>query len=152
MKIQNRKNVATGLLFLFIGVGTLWISSSYPLGSASSMGPGYFPTILGTILCVLSLILFGDGLKREDAEDEFLTWNFAPLLIITVAVILFAVLLEPAGLVLSTMIMVFVSGLASPRSKLVTNIISAVLLAAITVAIFSFALGLNIPILPKIIG
>ena len=51
--IRDRKDVAAGLLFAAIGLATAIVASEYPLGTMRSIGPGYFPIMIGIVLALL---------------------------------------------------------------------------------------------------
>ena len=54
MSIKSQKDFVSGLMFTAIGAGFAWNSAlSYDIGSASQMGPGYFPLVLGLVLVLL---------------------------------------------------------------------------------------------------
>lgn len=52
-RIHNKKDLAAGLLFVAIGAATIIGASDYPLGTIRSIGPGYFPIMLGIALALL---------------------------------------------------------------------------------------------------
>jgi len=59
MKIANGKDFWAGLMFVAFGLGFVGVARDYTMGSAVSMGPAYFPTVLGSMLAVLGgVILF----------------------------------------------------------------------------------------------
>jgi putative tricarboxylic transport membrane protein len=58
MKITNGKDFWAGLMFVGFGLGFMWVSQNYPMGTAVRMGPAYFPTVLGGMLAVLGGVVF----------------------------------------------------------------------------------------------
>jgi putative tricarboxylic transport membrane protein len=58
MKVTNGKDFWAGLMFMGFGLGFMWVSQNYPMGTAVRMGPAYFPTVLGGILIVLGAVVF----------------------------------------------------------------------------------------------
>jgi Tripartite tricarboxylate transporter TctB family len=58
MKITNGKDFWAGLMFIGFGLGFMWVSQNYPMGTAVRMGPAYFPTVLGGMLAVLGGVVF----------------------------------------------------------------------------------------------
>lgn len=56
---MNFKELYTGILVASVGVVFVLISFSYPLGTASNMGPGYYPLLVAiiTVAAGLSLIV-----------------------------------------------------------------------------------------------
>lgn len=72
MKVKNRKDLYSGIMFLVFGILTVWLAQSYNLGTSARMGPGYFPAVLGGILAVIgaivSVVALGTPTSAEDAE------------------------------------------------------------------------------------
>jgi hypothetical protein len=58
MHIKNGKDFWAGLMFVAFGLVFMLVSLRYPQGSASQMGSGYFPTVLGGLLAVLGGAVF----------------------------------------------------------------------------------------------
>lgn len=54
---ERIKDFATGILFLVIGIFFKVHSQSYELGSASAMGPGYYPDFISSILILVGIII-----------------------------------------------------------------------------------------------
>jgi hypothetical protein len=50
------KDFWTGLIYLFFGSSALIIARNYSLGTATKMGPSYFPSILGILLIIIGFI------------------------------------------------------------------------------------------------
>jgi len=51
------KDILSGALFIFISLVFFYKSNSYPMGTYSNMGPGYFPMLISIILILIGLIL-----------------------------------------------------------------------------------------------
>lgn len=155
LKIRSRKDfnaglmfIAFGAMFLIIAAGVPGIESmpGYPMGSAVRMGPAYFPTILGGLLVLLGVIVLIEGLVEDDAPPAKTHWR--PLLWILASVILFGVLIGPAGIVVATMALVLVCAFGGHEFKWVEMLIEAVVLAIAVVLIFSYGLGLPFRLFP----
>jgi hypothetical protein len=58
MRITNGKDFWAGLMFIAFGIGFMFVSRNYPMGTAVRMGPAYFPTVLGGMLAVLGAVVF----------------------------------------------------------------------------------------------
>lgn len=54
---MNKKEFLSGLLFLIIGGFFKIQSQSYEFGTASFMGPGYYPNLLSNILIIIALLI-----------------------------------------------------------------------------------------------
>ena len=53
--IRGPKDFWTGVIYVLFGGLAFWIARDYGFGTASRMGPGYFPTILGAILVLIGV-------------------------------------------------------------------------------------------------
>ncbi|MFN6321886.1 MAG: tripartite tricarboxylate transporter TctB family protein, partial [Burkholderiales bacterium] len=64
LKIKNLPDFMSGLIFTSLGLVVMWAAGEYRLGSAASMGPGYFPRMLGAVLALLGLIVLAQSFGR----------------------------------------------------------------------------------------
>ena len=58
-----RKNVLAGLMFIGVAAFGLWLSRDYPIGTALRMGTGYVPRLLCWILLGLGALVLVQGLR-----------------------------------------------------------------------------------------
>jgi hypothetical protein len=150
MKIKNAKDFWAGLMFLAFGVGFVVVARNYSMGTAVRMGPSYFPTVLGGILALLGVVIF---LRSFVIHPEKVgRFHLKPLLIVLVAIVLFALALKPLGLVIATLIVVGVGAFASHEFSLKATIVLAVILAVFAVVVFYYGLGLPFNIWPAALG
>jgi len=70
MRIKDQKDFYAGLVFIVFGGLAMWLSTTYNMGTAARMGPGYFPFWLGGTLATLgAIVLFKSlGTAAEGAE------------------------------------------------------------------------------------
>ena len=148
IRIRNPQDLLAGLLFLAIAAGALWVAWDYPTGSAVRMSSGYVPRLLCLLLALIGLFV---TLRSFAVEGPALTTvRPRPLLLITLAVVVFAYSIQTLGLVLATVLITVIGGLASPQVRLMEMIAAAAVLAALTSAIFVWGIGLPIPIWPEL--
>jgi len=145
--IRHPKDFYSGLIFIAFGVGAIVIANNYPLGTAARMGPGYFPRILGILLILLGAALSLRALKLKG--EPIAAWKWRPLLTVLGSVVLFGYIVNLAGLVVSTIILIVMSSWASTEFRLKESIISGVLLSALVVGVFVIGLKLQLPIWPS---
>jgi hypothetical protein len=138
--IHNGKDFYAGLFFFFIGIVTVLEARGYSVGTARNMGPGYFPILLGYLLLMIGggtavrgLWLKGEGIKIR---------SIRPLLMVSGAVLSFAFLLKPCGLILAILALVFMSCLGSREFRFRDVVILFFVLVAIATVLFVYALGL----------
>jgi hypothetical protein len=106
MRITNPKDFWAGTLYIVFGAGAVLIARSYPFGSATRMGPSYFPTILGVILALLGLLSLFRAFRSDGDPVGSIAWK--PLLAITGGTALFAFLLPRAGLPLALAVLILI--------------------------------------------
>jgi MFS family permease len=78
MRIKDQKDFYAGLVFIVFGGLAMWLSTTYNMGTAARMGPGYFPFWLGGTLAVLgAIVLFkslgtpAEGAEKTDIKPMF---------------------------------------------------------------------------------
>lgn len=93
------------LVFLIIGM-TFIIESRKISASAygSSVGPDIFPMGLGIILILLSIRLFFETRRYSTVKAKGQSLDYKRFLIILVSAILYGLLLEPLGYVITTFV------------------------------------------------
>lgn len=135
-----------GVLFLAFGAAAIWLAHDYPMGSASRMGAGYYPTAVAILLCLFGIALAARGLVREG--ETVARGALRPFLVL-LGVVAFGVLLVPAGLVVATAALIGLGALASRQSRLVESVVAILVLIVFAVAVFVWGLGLPISIWPN---
>ncbi|HEX4326378.1 MAG TPA: tripartite tricarboxylate transporter TctB family protein [Burkholderiales bacterium] len=70
MRIKDQKDFFAGLMFVIFGSLTMWLSTTYNMGTAARMGPGYFPFWLGGTLTALGAIVLFKSLGAHDGNVE----------------------------------------------------------------------------------
>lgn len=148
--IRNPKEFGSGLLFAGFGLAAIVIGSSYPVGTAARMGPGYFPRGLGMILIALGVILIFHSLRKDGPRIAIK--DLRPLLIVLGSVVLFGLVVVKIGLVLATILLVIVASTASHEFRWKEAVVASGFLAAFVVAAFSYGLKLQLPIFPAFLA
>lgn len=143
--IRHSKDFWSGALFLAVGSTAVFIARGYPMGTAISMGPSYFPTVLGVLLALIGLAIMVRALLQPGEAVERFAWK--QIAIIQSAVVLFGLLVQGAGLLPATMVLTLVSAYASTRFKWIPSLLLAIGLTAFSGLVFVKALGLPIPLI-----
>jgi putative tricarboxylic transport membrane protein len=146
MHVKSSKDFAAGLMFLAIGIGAYYIGASYNMGIPQRPGTGVLPRILawclmgsGVLLCIQALLAEGPKLDA---------WAWRPLIMITLATIAFALLVDPAGLVVAMIVSMTLAALGTPDTRWGEFALFMVLMLAIGVGLFIYGLGMPIKVLP----
>lgn len=145
--VKGASDVLAGLLFVGFGVLALYLSRDYPMGTASRMGPGYFPTILGILLSILGAgVMLRGFLVRDDPPRNF-AWLQG--LLVLLAIGLFALTVESLGIVIAVALVVGVSALASGTLRWFELLLLIIIMVALAVGMFTYGLDLPFKILPN---
>jgi len=135
---------------MFIAIGAFFaiLARSYQMGTPAKMGSGYFPFWLGVLLGLLGLFVLLGSLKSTAPESGIGKWDWKSVLWVTVSVLIFAISLPYAGLVVSLVVLIFVSAMASHEFHWKGTLVSAVLLNVIAYFAFVWGLKLQFPVWP----
>ena len=94
MNIKSQKDFFSGLMFLIVGGGFAYGATSYSIGTAARMGPGYFPLLLGVILSILgAFVLFFSLVVERPDHDPVGKFAWAPILYVLGSNISFGIML-----------------------------------------------------------
>lgn len=147
MKIKGPKDFWAGVMFVGSGLFfVVWAVTHYQMGSAVRMGPAYFPAVLGGLLVVLGLaILLGSLAFEGPAVPPFI---FRPLLLISLACVLYGYLMKPLGLVGATAALVYVGALGGHEFRWKEATILFVVLFIFSWGVFLKLLALPFPLWP----
>jgi hypothetical protein len=141
--VRNRggKDFLAGVLYVLLGAGAIVAARQNTLGTAASMGPGYFPIMLGVLLLIIGVFVTVRGIYRGSQPVGRVA--IRPILLVLSAVCFFALTIERLGLASAVFGVVVVGYLANPRWRLIELGLLAVLLTAACIGIFVY--GLNLP-------
>ncbi|BDB25060.1 membrane protein [Cupriavidus sp. TA19] len=152
MRIRSQKDFASGLMFILVGFGFSWVARGYSMGTAAKMGPGYFPFWLGIVLALLGVLVLAGSLSSKMEEDQLARWDIKTLLWILGSVVLFGLLLKPLGMVLSVLVLVLVSSMASHEFSWKGAILNAIILVLISLGAFVYGINLQMPVWPAFLA
>lgn len=161
MKIKSQKDFFAGAMFSAFGVAYAWGATSYTVGTAARMGPGYFPLMVGVLIAILGSLIMLKALRAGGPDGDpigAVAWR--PLVFIIGANLAFGVLLAgvpalgiPAmGLIIATYALTFIASMASDQFKAKGVFVLATILAVGSYIAFEMALKLNFPIWPSFIA
>ena len=147
MRIKSGQDLATGALFITVGVAALWIGADYPMGTPQRPGTGVLPYILswcligtGALLWLKAVLADGPGLTR---------WAWQPVIMVTLATVAFALLVDRFGLVAAMLASMTLAALGTPETRWREYAIFSAIMLAIGVGLFIYGLGMPISTLPK---
>jgi hypothetical protein len=147
MHIRSPKDFWAGLSFVALGAAFVALALQYRLGDLHRIGPGLFPTLIGSLLVGLGLIVAGRALVLVGPSIERI--HFRPLLVSLAAILLFALALQWLGVVAAIAVLVLVGAYASCDVRIWQVLALAAFLIVFSVAIFVWLLGLPLPLWPS---
>lgn len=143
------RNLLGGLLFIALGLATIAIARGYPMGSATRMGPGYFPQMIGIGIALLGLALAVQGvLARAAAEERATGLALRPIIAVMSAIAAFAWLVEGWGLLAAISALVLLARLSRRDGSALELLLLVIALNAIAVLIFVTGLNMTLRVGP----
>ena len=94
MQLRNKQDFWSGVMFILLGLGFAWKATSYSMGTAARMGPGYFPHWLGILMAILGAVVLLTSLRPKAEETTVAKLDFKILAIIIGAIVGFGLLLR----------------------------------------------------------
>lgn len=141
----NLKDLGAGLLFagigLFFALGA-WFDLS--IGTATSMGPGYFPFGLGALLTCFGIGILAKGFRASPESISAVPWRGAALLL--GAVLFFTLGIDRLGSLPALAGCSFLAALSPDDSTWKSAAVITAALTAFCVIVFIYALGLPYPL------
>lgn len=133
----------SGGVLLMAGLVMLFFAWSYPTGTVNQMGPGFIPQTIGILIsCFAVAIIIIDLKAPQLAQAGPMHWR--GLIFVSAAIVIFAVLVDVAGLVPSMFLAIAVSMFADNHARPIP-----VLIYSISATFFGwllFLVGLELPI------
>jgi putative tricarboxylic transport membrane protein len=143
--IRNPRDFLSGLIFGGVGLATVYVGRESSMGTATKMGPGYFPTVLGMLLVLIGLSLVVRAFITTG--ERIRGFALRPLVLVLGATIVFGLLIRSAGLVVSVVALVLISAAGSRVVVWPPAVALAIGLAGVSAIVFVKLLGLPIPLL-----
>ncbi|MBB3999612.1 tripartite tricarboxylate transporter TctB family protein [Aureimonas pseudogalii] len=142
--VRSRRDVIAGAIFIAIALAFGLEASTYPLGTALRMGPGFMPLFLAVLLAVFGAIVLGTSLKRhETISPTPIPWKAIGLVCAALAV--FGEFGLALGLVPVVVVCTFTVALASAKNSPLAALAIALSLAALCWLIFKVGLNVSLP-------
>ena len=151
MRPKSTQDLATGLMFLVVGVAGLIIGWNYPMGTAQRPDTGVLPRILswcligtGGIIAVKAFLFDGEALDLKN-------WAWRPVMMIALAATSFALLVDSMGLFIAMAVSMTLAAAGTDETRWDEYILFAFTMIFIGVAMFIAALGMPIKVWPPFI-
>lgn len=139
----NFAELGVGLALVALGLLAAWEGSHYRIGTLTRMGPGMFPLALGIVLAALGAAAALEGMRADEAE---IPASLRAFVAISAAIVAWALLVEPFGLVVATVVLIVLSALAMPPVRILPTLLLAAALCLLGEFLFIDLLG--VPLTP----
>lgn len=144
--IKGSQDLAAGIMFMAFGAIALYVGWDYPLGTAQRPGTGVLPAILSALLLVAGGLLVIKGFAVSDEGVGH--WAWRPFVCTTLAVILFGLLIDDLGLVVTMALSMTVCAIGTPETRWREYLAFLLIMIFIGVGTFIWGLGMPIPTWP----
>ncbi len=145
VRVRSAADLVGAVWLLGLAAFALWAGRGLEGGTLRSMGPAMVPRSIalaigaaGLLLLALSLLKDGPGLGR---------WPLRGPIVVTIAILAFALTIRTVGLALAGPLVVIVGGSASPESRPRELVVFGLVLTALCIGLFKYLLSLPIPVL-----
>lgn len=143
------------LVFLVLGI--LVVVEAQKISTSaygSSVGPSVFPTGLGILLIVLSVLLLVETVRNKKVyaivgeKEDVTTPNYKRFIIIFLAALGYVLLLDILGYLITTFVFLVIGFQALERGKILNSVIVAAVFSCIIYFGYVNVLGGSLPGLP----
>jgi hypothetical protein len=143
-RIKSPQDFGAAIILIVIGLAGLWFGRDYEMGTVSQMGPGYMPFLLSVGLIIFGGVISLRAVSVDGPPIERGLWY--PGILILICVVLFALLIDTAGLAPTIFVVTVLCAFASPEVKWKEAVALGVGLAIFCVLVFVYGLRQPIPV------
>lgn len=148
MRVRSPQDLVGGIALILLSILAFTQLGELKTGTASRMGPGYFPTVLAGLTGLMGLVIAGRSLVMDGPPLDRLHWRQAlPLL---GAIVAFGLAIRPLGLVIASALLFAIAAIAEEDTKWRELAVVSVVLILFAVGLFVLALGLPFPLWPRV--
>lgn len=143
------RSLVGGVVFLAVGLLTIWLATDLDVGTLRLVGPGAMPIAVGVAMIGLATALIVRAVRRPEvaAEEEPPdTWGYARVAAVIVLIGLFILALPTAGFLISSFALMYVFyaiGVGRPFSLFA--LVAALVSSVAAYGLFVLILGVRLP-------
>lgn len=149
---RSIKDILSGLIFIGLGAAFGIAAAGYEFGTALRMGPGYFPIVLASALVALGVAILAKSFMAGAEQGGLGVVSWRAVILLTGAVVFFGATVRGLGLAPAVLVAAFASALASRENGLGRAALIAAALTVFCVLIFSYGLGVAVPLVGPWLG
>jgi Tripartite tricarboxylate transporter TctB family len=142
-RVKSPQDFGSAIVFLLIGLAGLYFGRELTYGTASRMGPGYFPYLLSWLIIAIGVGVGFMSLTVEGPPVE--RPQLRPIFFVLLSVVVFGYLMSYVGLAITGVVMTLIAALARRNFNLVESLALGIGLSIGCVLIFVYGLGQPLP-------
>jgi hypothetical protein len=154
---EETRDYYAGGLMIVVGLFAAGTGSQYDMDSLENVGPGFVPTVLGVVLVIVGLAIACANKIRRSPDPEAVGVLATPIVedppdwraigCISLGVLSFAVFFVWLGLLPAIFSCVLISARGDRSATWISSILLAMGLSLFGILLFSFLLGIPMPII-----
>jgi hypothetical protein len=141
------QDLASGILLVVIGALGVFLIKDLPMGTMFRIGPALMPTAVSAIIVLIGLVVVARAWAI--ASPPLQAKAIKPVAMVLLAFTAFGLLIETAGLVVSSLVLILMGAFAAEKFTWKHSIVLAVLLTAFSVLLFKVMLKLPLQVWPQ---
>ena len=145
--IRNPRDFWGGLVLIALAILAIWSSRDLPGQRGFAFGPGTAPRLFAGVLAGLGAAIAVVGLITDGPPIE--KYRVRGPVFVIVAILCFAGMIRPLGLVPATFLAFVISILGSTEMRWLESFIAAVVMTAFCVGLFVYLLNLPFQLWPR---
>ena len=145
--IRNPRDFWGGLVLIALAIVAIWASRDLPGQRGFAFGPGTAPRLFAGVLAGIGAAIAAIGLITDGPPIE--KYRVRGPVFVVVAILCFAGLIRPFGLVPATFLAFVISILVSTEMRWLESFIAAVVVTAFCVGLFVYLLNLPFQLWPR---
>jgi len=145
--IRNPRDFWGGLVLIAVAILAIWSSRDLPGQRGFAFGPGTAPRLFAGVLAGLGAAIAVVGLITDGPPIE--KYRVRGPVFVIVAILCFAGMIRPLGLVPATFLAFVISILGSTEMRWLESFIAAVVMTAFCVGLFVYLLNLPFQLWPR---
>ncbi len=144
------QDVGGGIFLIFVAVAAFVGSWSLSFGQLSGVGPGLMPRVTAILVALIGVAMIVQSLLV--GSEPLARWSVRGPLFVLGAILVFALTIRPLGLAFAGPAAMLLASLADPTTRMREIVPFAIILPALCILMFKYALRLPIPLAPPLLG
>jgi putative tricarboxylic transport membrane protein len=147
LPVRSPRDFYGGIVLVQLAILALIASAELPGQRGFAFGPGTAPRLFAVVLAGLGAVVALGGVFVEGPQIE--KYKIRGPVLVVVAILAFAAMIRPLGLVPATFIAFIISILGSTEMRWIESLIAAVLMTGFCVFLFVWLLNLPFQLWPR---